>query len=213
MSILGLFTFNKPQTSLGGIVLDILESESYSLPGKVTRYAVEDGSQISDHIFIEARELTISGIISHAEFVTFGALDGGFSKSTRLSEILTEIETLRDAREIFQVVTGLRKYTDMAFESLEFSRKNGDMGGNWLYINAKMIGVTKVSLQTAEVPAAPSARNRAGQTATPAGRNTPSGAGGSGEQQGPTRPQSLLQGARSYVSGQGGLGNLFGLRP
>lgn len=206
--ILGFLFREAQRTLLAGIELDVMENESLNLDGQVTRYPVEDGTEISDHIFVKSQVLEISGLITHIDGYTFGTSLG---KSVRLSEILDEFKNARDKRQTFDVITGLRKYSDMAFESLKFDRSNDGNGGNWLKINAKMVEVVKVKLQTADVPAAEqSTRNRAGQTATPAGRNTPS-AEGAPQQQGPQRAQSLAVQGRNAIDGAGGIRNILGL--
>lgn len=200
--ILG-FLFGDKKTTIGGISLDILEDERYSLPGKVTRYPVEDGTEISDHIIMEAEELNISGRISHSEGVLFSS-NFTFAVSTRLSENVDMLKKLRDARITFDVETGLRLYENVAFESLEFRRSSNE-GGNWLSIDAKMVVVKKVKLRTAEVAAASnpasgtSTANRTGSTGTPAGQSTPSAEGTTGPR------NSLLYG---LSNGTGPLGNL-----
>jgi hypothetical protein len=184
MSILS-FGLPKPQTDLGGaVVLDVLQTEDFELPGEVTLYPTEDGAEVSDHIFCGAERLRIAGTVSASALFNFSL--GGVS--TRMADAIEALEGLRNKRQTFEVSTGLRLYPDMAFATLRFSRK-GEGQGNWLFVDAELIRVRTVTLREADVPeraAAPSARGRAGRTATPAGRTSDSGAGAAtGAQFGP----------------------------
>lgn len=202
--ILGfLFGDRSGKTLMAGIKIDVLENESLTLDGKVTRYPVEDGTEITDHIFVNSAKLDISGRISHIDGFSIGG-----SRVARLNEILDQFKLARDKRQTFEVLTGLRKYEEMAFESLKFERHNDQDGGNWLHISASMIEIRKVKLQTAEVPAgeAPT-RNRTGRTATPSGRNTPSAQAAPSGTYGPQRGTTIGAGIEDRAGAAGGYGN------
>ena len=200
-------SFLQTRTKVGQITLDVNMSETINLPGEVTRYPVEDGSEMSDHIFIKAKTLAIEGKVGNAKFGLLDIVAGAGFFTSKMLDVLDQIEALRDQRVTFDVTTGLGLYQNMAFEDVEMSRTADDSG--WLNISMKMVQVVKVELRTAEVPA-----ERTGSTATPSGRNTPNASGSStrpagsvtgrgAEQYGPPAPQnSALYGmARTAIGG------------
>lgn len=205
MSLLS-FGLAKPQTDIGGsLVLDVLQDEDFELPGEVTLYPTEAGSEISDNIFCGAKRLRIRGVVSASALFDFNL----GSTSTRLADAVEALEGLRDKRQTFEVSTGLRLYPDMAFATLRLSRR-GDGMGNWLHVEAEMVQVSVVKLREADVPeraAAPSARGRAGRTATPAGRTSTSGPGAAtGAPSGPgqTPMSNIMQGGVSQAPERAG---------
>lgn len=216
MTILS-FGLPKPQTDLGGaVVLDVLQTEDFELPGEVSVYPIEEGAERSDHIFTGAERLRVSGTVSASAMFDFGL--GGFS--TRMADAVEALEGLRNKRQTFEVSTGLRLYPDMGFANLRFSRK-GEGQGNWLYIEAEMVRVRVVQLREADVPeraAAPSARGRAGRTATPAGRTSASGAGAASTATTAPDDRGLAARGADALAGSGnaeasGLGRFFGGQP
>lgn len=60
-------SFNITKTEIGLIALDVLVNERISFDGRVTRYAVEEGADISDHIKRGNKTVSISGLISASE--------------------------------------------------------------------------------------------------------------------------------------------------
>ena len=174
LSVLG---FSDRRTKLGGLVLDVLTSEEIELPSQVSRYPVEDGTTISDHITQGSEIVRISGSVSTADVVAFSfATTDGFSTAGNAAKLVEAVDTLRamhKARALVSVSTGQMLYEGMAFESLTATRSNSE-SGNWLDISATLVKVTKVTLKRAEVPedtARAPASGRAGATKTPAGNN------------------------------------------
>jgi len=158
------------RTVLSTIVLDVLVTEEIELPGKVTRYPVEDGTEISDNITVEAETVRLSGnvAIADAAAIESGAGDEAGSK---MVDVVEALRKLRKDRALVTCSTGQMRYADYAFESLKARRASSD-GGAWLQIEANLVKVTKVELQTALVPekAKAPAKGRTGQTNQNAGR-------------------------------------------
>lgn len=167
-----VLSFADRRTRLGGLTLDVLVSEEIDLAAEVTRYPVEDGTVIIDHVTQGVETLRISGLVSTADVMAFAFSSGGQYK---LVDAVDQLRSMHKARALITVSTGQLRYTDMAFTSLKAVRSNGDKGGNWLEVSAELVKVRKARLRTAEVPEAPAqgaARGRAGQTNTPAGRSS-----------------------------------------
>lgn len=161
---------NISKSELGALELDLLTSEEIDLEGEVTRYPVEDGTIISDHIFQGVEIVRISGVVSEGSVTTFA-----FSSAlgTKIADAIEVLKSMHKERALVTVSTGKMVYTDMAFTSLNATRSADGEGGNWLNIRADLMKVNKVTLRTADVPAAAPASGRAGQTQTPAGRSSP----------------------------------------
>lgn len=158
--ILGM-SFTDSRSRIGMLVLDVMTRETITFDGAVTKYPVEDGTNISDHIALEPEQLTLAGKVSSSEMIIFGGFGMNYDK-IRLVEGLDAIQQMRNARSLITVTTGLGMYTDMGIEKFEASRTSKN--GNWLEINCTLIRVRKVSLRETEIRAAPSARGRAGST-------------------------------------------------
>ncbi|WP_424139999.1 phage baseplate protein [Roseomonas chloroacetimidivorans] len=200
--------FSDRRSKLGGLILDVLVSEEITLEAEVTRYPVEDGAVISDHITQGVETIRISGLVSTADVMAFSYLSSAVSlfsdneqpASTKLVDAVDMLRSMHKARALVTVSTGQMIYTDMGFTSLRAVRSNSDKGGNWLEIQAELTKVRKVTLKSAEVPenkAKGAARGRAGATNTPAGKSSPTsttGAAGADSQAKPSTP--LLEAVR-----------------
>src|SRR4029079_3138122 len=134
------------QSKLGYLSLDVLVSESLSLPSKVTEYTVEDGNEdISDHITAGNEELTISGSIASGS--AFGIEFGSLCYS-KMIDAIDQLRKMHKERKVITIQTGLGKYNDMAFTSLTIERSNSpNLGGQWLNINATLRKIRKVALK------------------------------------------------------------------
>lgn len=175
-SIFSMF-FGNTRSKVGYLELDVLVTENLSLPSDVTKYPIEDGSEISDHITQGSEELNITGSISGS--TSFGL--SYFGDPTKLgscrSKIIDAVDTLRKMhkeRKVIKVVTGLGKYEDMAFTALSLNRGSGDKGGNWIDINASLRKIKKVKLKTADLPAEQAkgdAKGKTGKTESKTGKS------------------------------------------
>jgi hypothetical protein len=189
-------------SSIGVMTLDVLVTENLKLPSEVTKYPVEDGNEdISDHITQNNEELSITGSVSSAKAF---AIDFGPGCVSKLINVTGQLRQMHKARQPVTVVTGLGKYTDMAFTSLSLQRNAGDKGGNWLDINAELRKIKKVSLKTATLPeekAAPAAKGKTGGSEKKAGQTDPNPA--------PPGGRSMAKSLQNYNNSNGGL---FGIK-
>lgn len=164
-------TFQFTKTEIGTLLLDVLLSEEISFDGEVTRYPVEDGSEMSDHIKKGSKTLKISGTSSNAEAWSFNLSSG----KARLISVLEALETLNEDRKLITVTTALARYENMGIEKLRAVRSNNSpRDGNWIDVTAELRRVKKVTLRTADVAAAAPAAGRTGATraATTANANS-----------------------------------------
>src|SRR5262252_6378383 len=112
-------------STLGVLSLDVLVSENLKLPSEVTKYPVEDGSgDISDHITQNNEELSITGSVASSElFAIEFSFTGCYSK---LINAVDQLRQMHKQRQPIEIVTGLGRYTNMAFTNLSLNRGSGD---------------------------------------------------------------------------------------
>ncbi|WP_029046246.1 phage baseplate protein [Cupriavidus sp. amp6] len=170
MSFVSLvFDSGTAKSSIGAILLDALLNEETALSSQATSYAVEDGAPISDHVVQESERLSLSGWITAADTVLYGA--GGRSKLITAKEALRSIH--RERLPVV-VVTGLDTYTDMVMESCKISR---DGKGEFFEVSCDFRRIRKVTLRKADVPPervsardGGKAKGKAGSTKSNAGK-------------------------------------------
>jgi hypothetical protein len=166
MALFGVFQAQQ-QSYLAYLALDVLVTESVTLPSDVTKYPIEDGGgDFTDHITAHNEELKISGAISSA--TSFGMEFGPLCYS-KLIDAVEQLRKMHKERKTVTITTGLGQYEDMAFTDLTIERSNNaTTGGQWLTINAGLRKIIKVTLKTADLPpeqnAASSAKGKMGKT-------------------------------------------------
>lgn len=165
--VLGILFAKGAKTEIKGarlaINVDAFITRSASLSSSVTRAPVEDGSNINDHVILDAVELTLEGLTSdHPVDLLAGnvaalagvATDilgdaagafglGGDSRSFKAREALEEAWREKTRLEI---VTRLRVYKDMVIEQLEWN-ESADVG-EALAFRMRLIEIRTVKLQT-----------------------------------------------------------------
>lgn len=127
MSLINIFKTNK--SSIGGIALDAVLSESHESVVTLTENEIEMGAAISDHAIIEPMRLEMIAYVTDTPFVlpTLGSIidsvTGIFGSSnesnlTRTSSTFNDLLRLQQRREALDVQTRLFLYTDMILVSL-----------------------------------------------------------------------------------------------
>lgn len=131
------FIFNRIQKSIGSLLVDAFTSERHQRKNTITKYPVEDGIQLSDHMITDPDILAVTGIIEPI-------LDG--------SNLATAYKTLKDIRtnkELVTIVTGLQVYENMGMTTFNISR-NANNGGS-LEFTATFQEVEIVRSQTVDI--------------------------------------------------------------
>jgi hypothetical protein len=98
---------------IGAIELDLTIDETHLRNADITDFPVEGGGQIQDHISNQPKRLKITG------FITDSPIEADSSLANRVQDAFDALDELFDKRITFDVVSGLKVYTNMAFESLE----------------------------------------------------------------------------------------------
>ncbi|KUE88881.1 hypothetical protein ASL20_09655 [Cupriavidus necator] len=166
-----VFEVGTAKSSVGSILLDALLEESTQLTSQATKYAVEDGAPISDHVVRESEGLSLSGWVTAAETVMYGP--AGRSKLITAKEAF---RTIHKERLPIVVTTGMDTYTEMVMESCKISR---DSKGELFAVECQFSRIRKVTLRKADIPpekVTGKAKGKAGATKTKAGKVEPTAA-------------------------------------
>lgn len=104
------------------IELDTSTGLTYNYPSKVTQFPVETEESISDHIINENFTLAIEGLVSDSDIRVTE------SSGSRVKNAFQGLVALRESKQPFTVVTGLKIYDNMLFTELDFafSQESGD---------------------------------------------------------------------------------------
>lgn len=140
---------------LGGIVVDATVSEEHMATCLITKNPVEDGAKITDHVTLEPVTLTVEGVISDTPlgFAIIGNIQNLvrsvstlFGKSSRSVDAYNRLLKLRQDRQPFKVITGLKQYKNMILSDLSVVRTKDT--GNAIHFRAVMEEINIVSSAT-----------------------------------------------------------------
>lgn len=129
---------------IGSLILDCVLSESHKSEVEVTSHNVEEGADITDHARPKPREVTLTGIVSETpinivqqrriveskgqrfETVTSTASPRGSTQYVEAA--LAKLENLYAKPQLVDLITSIRKYSNMMLTSLSIPRdpKTGD---------------------------------------------------------------------------------------
>jgi len=153
------------RTAIGTLQLDALVSEDTILDSYATVYPVEDGSTITDNVTADAERLSLSGQVTSAEIIVYGA--SGWQKLVQAKDVLRQ---LHEARQPITVATGMDTYTEMVMERCRIGRTNE---GDHFTVECDFRRILKAQLKSETVPedkASASVKGKAGSTRTSAGK-------------------------------------------
>ena len=121
--------FRMPQSSIGGITMDVALSETHTAQSEISENPIETGESVADHVRLMPLELEIEGIISDSPITVLGPITGIFSTITKILgntsrsiDGYNQLLTLWKTREPFVVVTGLKVYENMILTNLSVPR-------------------------------------------------------------------------------------------
>ena len=169
--------YRKEGYSVGAVELDLILDESHSKSAQVTEHPMQDGRAVSDGIFNELRDGTLTALVSNhsikhsikpAEQRSFleGVTDSlgitsptddmlkqaeGFSLENRARTAWEELKSIMDRKELVTVVTSLEVYENVAITLIDTER-DGD-SGDALEIRIQFRQVRKVGLREDKVSA------------------------------------------------------------
>lgn len=114
--------------TINGVQVDVSISEAHEINAEVTDHAVEVGSDISDHKRVLPEVYDLEGYVSDtpSNLIDFIALQtSGDSAIDRYFDLID----LFQSNQTFEVVTGIRVYESMVFESFRVDRDSSTGSG------------------------------------------------------------------------------------
>jgi hypothetical protein len=104
------------ETGIGIINFDLELTEGHSMTNSVTRYNVEDGADVSDHIQNELEAGTVSGFVSN-----FSIFDGEIFEN-KAQFAYDTLQDLWKKKQLVDIYTILRIYEGVAITSININR-------------------------------------------------------------------------------------------
>lgn len=157
-----------PQGQLDSIRIQATIEETHESRLNVTRHPVEDGADITDHSFLEPKEVIMhcgwsnsspdalaQVINSGIQSFQSGGLSSLFSDLTApngdfVSGVYSQILALQATRQPFSIVTSLRSYDDMLIRHIRVTRDHKSV--NALMVHVTCSQVILVSTSSTSVP-------------------------------------------------------------
>ena len=154
--------YRKEGYSVGAVELDLILDENHSKNAQVTENPLQDGRAVSDGIYLELREGSLTGLVSNHSIkhsvppdrqTAEGLLDKAenYQLENRAKQAWEDLKSLMDSKKLVTIVTSLEVYDNVAITSIETER-DGDTG-DALEIKVGFKQVQKVQLREDKVTA------------------------------------------------------------
>lgn len=151
-SLSSIFFPTKSPGIIGTVNLDCVFSENTSEDSDVTDYPIETGSYIQDNIYNRPITFSLSGFLTDTPIGYIQTIENLFDTTNQslTQSAIDALETLKETRTPFTVVTGMRLYTNMVFTSFNFSRDTNN--GRSANIDCTFKQLLFASYQTVQIP-------------------------------------------------------------
>lgn len=158
--------FPKEGYKVGSVELDLILDEDHSKSAQVTENPLQDGRAISDGIFLELQEGSLTGLVTNhsvkraeerakqlelQDSETLMAEAKNYQLENRAKQAWVDLKAVMDAKQPVTIVTSLEVYDDVAITNISTER-NGD-SGDALEIKVSFRQILTVSLMEHEVTA------------------------------------------------------------
>ena len=130
----------------GAIELDASISESHTSSNEVTKFPVEEGVDITDHVRKQPDQVTIRGIVTDHPI----GLGGALGVSGRSLDAYGKALYMLANAQLITVVTTLNTYEDMVIESMDVPRNS--QRGYAVEMNLRLRQVMTVQVATSAGP-------------------------------------------------------------
>lgn len=130
--------------NVGGLVFDATLREAHTSEIELTENPIELGSEVSDHMYVKPKKLTICAGVSNTTL--HDLVDDQFAGDSRMQAAFDLLTNLQESGEPFSIQTGLRFYPQMMCLCIraEQDKDTDDV----LYFEADFKAVEIVSTQT-----------------------------------------------------------------
>lgn len=158
--------YPKDGYKVGSVDLDLILDEDHSKSAQVTENPLQDGRAISDGIFLELQEGSLTGLVTNhsvkraeerakqldlQDSETLMAEAENYQLENRAKQAWIDLKTVMDAKQPVTIVTSLEVYDNVAITNISTER-NGD-SGDALEIKVSFRQILTVSLMEHEVTA------------------------------------------------------------
>ena len=158
--------FPKEGYKVGSVELDLILDEDHSKSAQVTENPLQDGRAISDGIFLELQDGSLTGLVTNhsvkraeerakqlelQDSETLMAEAENYQLENRAKQAWVDLKAVMDAKQPVTIVTSLEVYDDVAITNISTER-NGD-SGDALEIKVSFRQILTVSLMENEVTA------------------------------------------------------------
>ncbi len=139
-----LFTRTDYAYGIDDVTFDMILDEDHSKTAKVTEYAIEDGTPVSDHIELQPRELKFTALVSNFS-ISAQAVSPGYN---RAADTWTALKLLMDDKRLVTITTVLERYADMAITSVSAPRTGRTGDAIEFSVTAREVRVVKLRATT-----------------------------------------------------------------
>ena len=158
--------YPKEGYKVGSVELDLILDENHSKSAQVTENPLQDGRAISDGIFLELQDGSLTGLVTNhsvkraeerakqlelQDSETLMAEAKNYQLENRAKQAWVDLKAVMDAKQPVKIVTSLEVYDDVAITNISTER-NGD-SGDALEIKVSFRQILTVSLMENEVTA------------------------------------------------------------
>ena len=158
--------YPKEGYKVGSVELDLILDEDHSKSAQVTENPLQDGRAISDGIFLELQEGSLTGLVTNhsvkiaekrakqlelQDSETLMAEAENYKLENRAKQAWVDLKAVMDAKKPVTIVTSLEVYDNVAITNISTER-NGD-SGDALEIKVSFRQILTVSLIEHEVTA------------------------------------------------------------
>lgn len=158
--------YPKEGYKVGSVELDLILDEDHSKSAQVTENPLQDGRSISDGIFLELQEGSLTGLVTNhsvkiaeerakqlelQDSETLMAEAENYQLENRAKRAWVDLKAVMDAKQPVTIVTSLEVYDNVAITNISTER-NGD-SGDALEIKVSFRQILTVSLMEHEVTA------------------------------------------------------------
>lgn len=158
--------YPKEGYKVGSVELDLILDEDHSKSAQVTENPLQDGRAISDGIFLELQEGSLTGLVTNhsvkiaeerakqlelQDSETLMAEAKNYQLENRAKQAWVDLKAVMDAKQPVTIVTSLEVYDNVAITNISTER-NGD-SGDALEIKVSFRQILTVSLMEHEVTA------------------------------------------------------------
>lgn len=158
--------YPKEGYKVGSVELDLILDEDHSKSAQVTENPLQDGRAISDGIFLELQEGSLTGLVTNhsvkiaekrakqlelQDSETLMAEAENYQLENRAKQAWVDLKAVMDDKQPVTIVTSLEVYDNVAITNISTER-NGD-SGDALEIKVSFRQILTVSLMEHEVTA------------------------------------------------------------